>query len=262
MEEIWRTLVANCSDFTLYAVLPTVAVNLTYLVGSLACLSLDLFPSLRRYKIQTTFNDRAALRRCVGHVIGNKFLSEIPMTLAAYPIFVWLGVRKDLPLPGAGTVLVTLAACLVVEDAWHYFAHRTLHTRWGFKKIHHLHHHYTTPFGVAANYAHPLETLWTGFGTALPVLLLRPHLSTMILWIVVKQLQAISVHVGYDLPWRPSRFVPFLGGARFHDRHHRRYNRNYAPTFVWLDRMLGTADETDLGPRPAGAAEEAVLVEE
>ena len=72
----------------------------------------------------------------------------------------------------------------------------------------------------------------------------------------------MSVHVGYDLPWPPSRFLPLVGGARFHDRHHRRFNRNYAPTFVWLDRLLGTADEVNLGPRPAGAAEQPVVIEE
>ncbi|MSP63893.1 MAG: fatty acid hydroxylase family protein [Myxococcales bacterium] len=261
MENLWRLLIESCSDFTLYALGPTVAVNVAYLVGSVCSLALDRLPSLRRYKIQQRSNDRAALWRCVRHVVLNKFLAEIPMTVAAYPIFLWLGVRKDLPLPGLGTVVATLVASFVIEDAWHYFAHRSLHTRWGWKHIHFMHHHYTTPFGVAANYAHPLETLWTGFGTVLPVLLFRPHLATMLLWIIVRQLQAISVHVGYDFPWRPSRFLPFLGGARFHDRHHRRFNRNYAPTFVWIDRLLGTADEENLGPQAAGAAEVPVVVE-
>lgn len=262
MEQLWRWLIEHGSNFTLYALAPTVVVNLAYLVGSLVCLGLDLIPSLRKYKIQAPVQDRRAWWECLRHVVINKFLSEIPMTFAAYPAFVWLGIRKDLPLPGAGTVLATLAVSFVIEDAWHYFAHRALHTRWGYKKIHWMHHRYTTPFGVAANYAHPGETLFTGFGTVLPVLLLRPHLSTMLLWIVVRQLQAIAVHVGYDFPWRPSRFLPFVGGARFHDRHHRRFNRNYAPTFVWIDRLLGTSDEENLGPRPAGEPEQPVLVEE
>jgi sterol desaturase/sphingolipid hydroxylase (fatty acid hydroxylase superfamily) len=239
-----------------------VAVNAGYLAGALLCLALDLVPPLRKYKIQPQVHGLSAWWRCTRHVVLNKLMSEIPMTVIAYPLFIKLGVSKDLPLPGWGALALTLAACFVVEDAWHYFAHRSLHTRWGYQHIHYMHHHYTTPFGVAANYAHPLETLWTGFGTALPVLLFRPHLSTMLIWIMVRQWQAISVHVGYDFPWRPSRFIPFMGGARFHDRHHRRFNRNYAPTFVWLDRLLGTADERDLGPRAAGAPESPVIVEE
>src|SRR5438046_7732457 len=160
--------------------------------------------------------------RCAGHSLRNKLISEIPLTFAAYPIFVWLGVRKDLPLPGAATLLATLAFCLVVEDAWHYFAHRSLHTRWAMHKIHYLHHKYTTPFGLASSHAHPLETIYTGFGTVLPVLILRPHLFTVLVWVAVKQLQATAVHSGFQLPWRPSRFLPFLVGASFHDRHHPR----------------------------------------
>jgi methylsterol monooxygenase len=248
MEEFWRQLTAGRSNFALFALAPTIAVNLAWAGGALACLAFDQIPSLRKHKIQERLNGTREFWRAAGHAVLTKLVSEIPLTFAAYPLFVWLGVETRAPLPSAARVLATLAFCLVVEDAWHYFAHRALHTRWGFDKIHYLHHHYTTPFGVAASYAHPLETMFTGFGTVLPVLILRPHLSTMLLWIVLKQLQATAVHSGYQFPWRPSRFLPFLVSAGFHDRHHRRFNRNYAPNFVWLDKLLGTADEKDLGP--------------
>jgi methylsterol monooxygenase len=243
MEHLWRFLVEHCSDFMLYAIAPTIVVNLAWFGGALVGLWLDGIPSLRRYKIQERANGTPEFWRCVRRSLLHKLVAEVPLTFAAYPIFVFIGVRKDLPLPGAATVALTLAVCLVIEDAWHYFAHRTLHTRWAYRHIHYLHHHYTTPFAVAASYAHPLETVFTGFGTVLPVLLLRPHLATVLLWVVVKQLQATLVHSGYQFPWRPSRFLPFLVSAGFHDWHHRRFNRNYAPNFVWLDRLLGTADE-------------------
>lgn len=248
MEAWWRLLVEGRSDFTLFALMPTIVVNLTWIIGGLLCLSFDMMPSLQRYKIQARSNGAGEFFRCAAHSLRNKLFAEIPLTFLSYPLFVWLGVRKDLPLPGAWTVLWTLAVCLVVEDAWHYFAHRTLHLRWPMKYIHARHHHYMTPFGLASSYAHPVETIFTGFGTILPVLLLRPHLSTMLIWVVVKQSQAIMVHCGYMFPWRPSRFLPFLISAGFHDRHHRRFNRNFAPNFVWLDRLLGTADENNLGP--------------
>lgn len=260
MNDLWGRLVAHRSDLVLYAVVPTLVVNAAYVLGLLPTLAFDLMPSLRKYKIQDKVHDAAEWAQCLRHMLLNKLMSEIPLTFAAYPIFVWLGVKKDGPLPGAWTVVATLAVSFVIEDAWHYFAHRSLHTRWAYQHIHYMHHRYTTPFATAANYAHPLETVWTGFGTVLPVLILRPHLFTLLVWVAVRQWQAMAVHVGYDFPWRPSRFVPFVGGARFHDRHHRRFNRNYAPTFVWLDRLLGTADEKNLGRRPA--AEDPVIVEE
>ena len=254
MEALWRTFTSGSSDFTLYALGPTVVVNVTWIVGSLVCLVLDAAPGLRRYKIQRPVMGAREFVRCGLRSLRHKVISEIPLTFLSYPLFIWLGVAKDPPLPSLTTVLLTLCACLVIEDAWHYFAHRSLHGRWAFQHIHHLHHHYTTPFGLASSYAHPLETLYTGFGTVLPMLLLRPHLFTLLVWVAVKQLQAICVHSGYQFPFRPSRFLPFLVSAGFHDRHHRRFNRNFAPNFVWLDRLLGTADERDLGPRP-GLAE-------
>ena len=249
METLWQRLVLGSSNFTLFALMPTIVVNLVWLGSGLFCLWLDSLPSLRKYKIQQNDNGTVEFWRCIRHSLRNKIISEIPLTFAAYPLFVWLGVSTSLPLPSVTTVLLSLAFCLVVEDVWHYFAHRTLHIRWAMDNIHYLHHHYMNPFGMASSYAHPLETIFTGFGTVLPMVILRPHLSTLLIWVAVKQLQATAVHSGYQFPWRPSRFLPFLVSASFHARHHRRFNRNFAPNFVWLDRLLGTADEKNLGPR-------------
>lgn len=251
MSELWQQFVAGRSNFFLYALMPSIVVTVAYITGSFASWLIERSSALQKHKIQRKPQTGATWRECIRHVFFHKLTSEIPLTWAAYPIFLFVGVTHEPPLPNALTVLLTLAGCLVVEDAWHYFAHRTLHAPWAYKKIHHIHHKYTTPFGAAANYAHPAETIFTGFGTVIPVILFRPHLFTVLVWIVVRQWQAISVHVGYDLPFRPSRFLPFLGGARFHDRHHERFTSNFAPTFVWLDRILGTADEKDLGAKPA-----------
>lgn len=262
MEEVWRAFIDHRSNFVLFALVPAIVVTVAYVSGSLACLALDAIPGLRKYKIQSKTHGSAAWRDCLKHVFFHKLTSEIPLTFAGYPIFVAVGVSSAAPLPSVGTSAATIALSFVIEDAWHYFAHRALHNRWAYKKIHYIHHKFTTPFGPAANYAHPAETLFTGFGTLAAVIILRPHLLTMLLWIVARQWQAISVHVGYDFPWRPSRFLPFVGGARFHDRHHRRFKSNYAPTFVWFDRLLGTADEKDLGVAGAVAARERLVEEE
>ncbi len=250
MDQLWATFISGKSNFFLYAVVPAIVVTVSYLTGSFASWLIERAPSQQAYKIQKKLHAGATWRECFRHVFFHKLTSEIPLTFAGYPIFVWLGVSKELPLPGVVEVLAVLAASFVIEDAWHYMAHRSLHAKWAYAKIHHIHHKYTTPFGPAANFAHPLETLYTGFGTLLPVMILRPHLSTMLIWVVVRQWQAISVHVGFELPWRPSRWLPILGGARFHDVHHQKFTCNYAPTFIWWDRLLGTADAA----APAGRA--------
>lgn len=58
-----------------------------------------------------------------------------------------------------------IAIFFVIEDAWHYFGHRLFHYPYLYKRIHKLHHTYSAPFGLAAEYAHPIETLVLGAGT-------------------------------------------------------------------------------------------------
>ena len=58
-----------------------------------------------------------------------------------------------------------LALFFVMEDFWHYFAHRGLHHKSIYKHIHKLHHEFSAPFGLAAEYAHPIEILVLGMGT-------------------------------------------------------------------------------------------------
>jgi len=88
------------------------------------------------------------------------------------------------------------------EDAFHYVAHQALHYGPLYRNIHKIHHKYSAPFGLAAEYAHPLEVLILGTGTlAGPVLYCAffkgLHLFTFYCWITFRLLQAIDAHSGY-----------------------------------------------------------------
>lgn len=52
-----------------------------------------------------------------------------------------------------------------MEDAWHYVAHRIMHHRLLYKHVHKIHHEFSAPFGLAAEYAHPIEIFVLGLGT-------------------------------------------------------------------------------------------------
>jgi methylsterol monooxygenase len=43
--------------------------------------------------------------------------------------------------------------------------HRFMHWPPFYKKVHKVHHEYAAPFGIAAEYAHPIETMILGLGT-------------------------------------------------------------------------------------------------
>ena len=49
--------------------------------------------------------------------------------------------------------------CFVIEDTWQFFVHLGLHHKKVYKHFHKLHHHFNSPFGMMAEYSHPLEVI-------------------------------------------------------------------------------------------------------
>ncbi|KAI8917768.1 hypothetical protein DFJ77DRAFT_457758 [Powellomyces hirtus] len=107
-----------------------------------------------------------------------------------------------------------------------------------------VHHEFSAPFGIAAEYAHPIETVVLGQGFFLgPVMLLMMgvdvHVVTMAIWLAVRLIETVDVHAGYDFPWALHHWVPFLGGPAFHDHHHETFKGNYSSSFVIWDWLFG-----------------------
>lgn len=130
--------------------------------------------------------------------------------------------------------------CAVIEDTWHYFLHRLLHHKRIYKYIHKVHHEFQAPFGMEAEYAHPLETLILGTGFFIGIVLLCDHVILLWAWVTIRLLETIDVHSGYDIPLNPLNLIPFYAGSRHHDFHHMNFIGNYASTFTWWDRIFGT----------------------
>lgn len=134
---------------------------------------------------------------------------------------------------------------MVMEDTFHYFAHRLLHYGPFYRNIHKIHHQFSAPFGLAAEYAHPAEVLILGIGTiGSPILYCaitrNLHLITVYIWIILRLFQAIDAHSGYDFPWSLNKIIPFWSGADHHDYHHQAFTNCYSTSFRWWDHMLGT----------------------
>lgn len=147
-----------------------------------------------------------------------------------------------------------IAVFFVLEDTWHYFLHRALH--WGplYKMIHKIHHQYSAPFGLAAEYASPIEVMLLGFGTVgAPIIWCSItkdlHILTMYCWIVLRLFQAIDAHSGYEFPWSLHHFLPFWAGADHHDTHHEKFIGNYSSSFRWWDYMLDTENTAEAAAR-------------
>lgn len=164
----------------------------------------------------------------------------------------YFGLQTGVPFPPLLKMLYQIVLFAVLEDTWHYWSHRALH--WGplYKNIHKIHHTYSAPFGLAAEYASPIEIMVLGFGTVgIPIcwaaLTNDLHIITMYAFIVCRVMQAIDAHSGYDFPWSLHNFVPFWAGANHHDIHHERFIGNYSSSFRWWDLLC----DTESGPEAA-----------
>jgi methylsterol monooxygenase len=153
----------------------------------------------------------------------------------------WRGIPFNYDaLPPWTTYVWKCFLSLILEDTWHYWVHRLLHWKPFYPHVHKIHHTYTAPFGIVAEYAHWVETLVLGFGFFIPMLLLCDHMLFMFLWFLVRQVQTHEAHIGYTFPYNPLYVIPFYGGARAHDLHHKLFECNYASTFTYWDRICGT----------------------
>ncbi|WFD06661.1 4alpha-methylsterol monooxygenase [Malassezia vespertilionis] len=176
----------------------------------------------------------------------NHFTVELPQIWSFHPICEYFGLTTHaVPFPSWLQILWQITFFFVFEDMFHYWAHRALH--WGplYKHIHKMHHEFSAPFGLAAEYAHPLEVLILGMGTIGGPLLLcaftqNLHLVTVYIWIVLRLFQAVDAHSGYDFPISLHNWIPFWAGADHHDYHHMAFLGCYATSFRWWDHFMGT----------------------
>jgi methylsterol monooxygenase len=159
------------------------------------------------------------------------------------------------PFPPVLKMIYQIVIFFIMEDTWHYWAHRAMHIwPWFYKNVHKLHHQYSAPFGMAAEYASPIEVMVLGIGTVgTPILYCAItgdlHILTMYTWIVLRLFQAIDAHSGYDFPWSLHHFLPFWGGADFHDRHHEKFIGNYSSSFRWWDKIMDTDNSPEASKR-------------
>lgn len=244
-EELWFRYSARIPDYVLYwHNLVFLFVIFTLVPLPLAFLELRGARFLDRYKLQPKVRvPRAAFVQCYKDVLGVFFTVIGPLQLLSFPTIKMVGIRTGLPLPSRWEVLSQLAVYFLVEDYGNYWIHRWLHCKWGYEKIHRVHHEFTAPIGFAAPYAHWAEVLILGIPSFLGPALAPGHIITFWLWIALRQIEAIDTHSGYDFPLSPTKLIPFYGGAEYHDYHHfvgGQSQSNFASVFTYCDYLYGT----------------------
>jgi len=209
---------------------------------------------MKQYKVQMNKQHTLAEQwKCLRQVLFSKSFIYLPLIIVLFYAvhFIGLVVPYDYAsMPTWYSMIPRMVFCLVCEDTWHYWAHRLLHHPKLYGPIHKMHHTFNIPFGLAAEYAHPIETIVLGVGFFIPLPFVCSHLYVFWCWLATRMLQTTDVHSGFYFPWlNPLYLLPGYGGVRFHDFHHSYFNANYASTFTWWDRICGTDKPYTLAER-------------
>lgn len=242
IESWWSSLVTNVAEHHLKGVVTFVVHETFFWSSYIPFFIADFIPALQRYKIQGSVSNRKDDQvRCFLRVMVNHLLLVLPMIIVTHPIFDVMGcTHSTSSLPSIPVMLIQIGFFFLIEDYVFFWGHRALHTPWLYKKIHSVHHEHSAPFGIAAEFAHPVEVVFLGMATLAGPILIGPHLLTIYIYLGLRCMQTIECHSGYDFPWSPRKWLPGYGGAEFHDHHHRIHSGNYSSSFRWVDAVHGT----------------------
>lgn len=146
-------------------------------------------------------------------------------------------------LPDTVMLMATIAFLMICEDFAFHWLHKLLHTKWLYAHVHKVHHTHKTTVGIAAEYSHPIDFIFSSiFPSALGVILLGKHIHfyTFILWGIIRIGETLDGHSGYEFSWSPYRLIPFSSSARYHGFHHSHNIGNYSSFFSFWDTICGT----------------------
>ncbi|XP_066357197.1 very-long-chain aldehyde decarbonylase GL1-10-like [Miscanthus floridulus] len=236
MPDLWLTWHVALVYLVMYALAPLPVMILQQLAPGYAL----------RHKLQPGVPQPSPVSAYLTYIWDSKgvTLSALgPFPLIYSAAFKLFGVRTGLPLPSVWETAMHLMVYSLVDDYLSYWLHRFLHTKWGYKKIHCIHHEKTAPTGFAAAYAAGTELSLYLVALFVGPAIVPSHITTHWLLYAIRIMEAFDTHCGYHFPFSLTRVIPFYGGAEFHDYHHYaggKTHSNFGSLFTYCDYIYGT----------------------
>jgi lathosterol oxidase len=146
-------------------------------------------------------------------------------------------------LPAAGRLLFEFIIVVLLHDTYFYWAHRMMHHRWLFRRVHRLHHKSRTPTPWAAYAFAPPEALLEAAILPLAALIVPMHELTAFLFVTHMIVRNVAGHAGIELfPswWLRAPILRHATTTTHHDLHHSHAGYNFGLYFTWWDRWMNT----------------------
>lgn len=133
---------------------------------------------------------------------------------------------------------------LLLHDAWFYWGHRILHTKY-FYRFHKPHHMTVTPTVWSNDAGSSVDTLFAHSYYAVVLFVLPMPALVFLAHRLFDQVSAAIGHCGYEHFASPTARKPWpLLCTLYHDQHHQYFVYNYANYFSFWDRWCGTIHPT------------------
>nr|XP_040042182.1 methylsterol monooxygenase 1 isoform X1 [Gasterosteus aculeatus aculeatus] len=212
LKHAWDYMLDNYTKFQIATWGSLIVHEVIYFLFCLPGFLFQFMPFMQKYKIQPDKPETWEKQwTCFKMLLFNHFCIQLPLICGTYYFTEFFNIPYDWDsMPRWPLVLAQCFGCAVVEDTWHYFLHRLLHHRRIYKYIHKVHHEFTAPFGMQAEYAHPAETLILGAGFFIGIMIFCNHVFFLWAWVSFRLLETIDVHSGLRHPSEPAAPHPVL----------------------------------------------------
>lgn len=224
---------------------------------------------LKRYKLPRAPHMKAPwplLRRTLLEAAKNHFLTDPIVLFVLYtrvthfPSFFEADKHTPSITHDFFGDMLHISGMHLINEYLLYFMHRLAHEiPWVYRKFHKQHHQYVGSVGFAAEYAHPVEALFTAQIPTLGYCLLfsdRIHPVLWLCWLACRAEETYEVHSGYCFKGSFLDKIFLLNSdlAEHHDFHHTVNKGTYASEVA--DLLFGTMD--DFHAHKAAAARKVV----
>jgi lathosterol oxidase len=196
--------------------------------------------AMRLFKRAAEFPGNASERGQFGPAVGWTLVSLGGNAVLAAPFQYWIAngrsaVYRDVAERGWAWLVVSAVIMLVVTESAIYWIHRGLHTRFGYRHFHRIHHRFRVPTPWASLAFHPLDAFAQGLPHFLCALVLPVHIGVYTTFVVGVTAWAVTIHDRTSLVR-----VPGLNYTGHHTVHHLFNKWNYGQFFTFWDRLCGT----------------------
>jgi sterol desaturase/sphingolipid hydroxylase (fatty acid hydroxylase superfamily) len=141
--------------------------------------------------------------------------------------------------------VLSIPAMVFLHDSLFYWAHRAMHTRWLYARVHRLHHQSVHPTAFAAYSFHPWEALIEALITVPMFYVIPTHPLAILIFQTFSTAYNVYGHCGREF-YGPGMAQHPLGRwintSTAHAAHHYRGRHNYSFYFLCWDRWMGTLD--------------------